>query len=80
MQYLCALQQQVMQKLSLKPRMKMEVLAAVSPILALLKPCEIVHLDEFLNTSCCKSVYFMTGTSTAKLNWGQIFGSSRNNF
>lgn len=36
----------------------MEVLAALRPVLALLKPCKLVHLPEFLKTSYCKSVYF----------------------
>lgn len=56
----------------------MEVLSAFCPILTPVKHLKFVHLSEFLKTSCCKSAYFMTGTSIAKLNWGQIFGSSRN--
>lgn len=67
------LQEQVLQKLSLKSRVKMKVFSAVCPILTLVKPLE----SEFSKTSCCKSVYFMIGTSRSKLNWGQIFGSSR---
>lgn len=42
----------------------MEVLAALSPILALLKPCKLIHLPEFLKTSCCKSVY---------IDWDDIY-------